>query len=141
MAHDSDNELRAFVDAWRIASARLEDLRRRDLRNVISYLKGKGPQGIIVLGPLPRPGGQEEGIAWERTASYHMERAMKKEVDQMDGVSMTTLGRGLTKKLYGRHSMRRECNVWFRDGVHPNRQGYKKLEELLPVWLRFGGSD
>ena len=34
MAHDSDIELRAFVDAWRSASERLEDLRRRDLRNV-----------------------------------------------------------------------------------------------------------
>ena len=34
MAHDTDIELRAFVDAWRSASERLEDLRRRDLRNV-----------------------------------------------------------------------------------------------------------
>ena len=34
MVRDPDTELRAFVDAWRIASARLEDLRRRDLRNV-----------------------------------------------------------------------------------------------------------
>ena len=120
-----------------------EVLRRMSqyIHSVISYLKGKGPQCIIVLGPLPRPGGHEEGIAWERTASYHMERTTKKEVDEMDGVSMTTLGRGLTKKLCGRHSMRRECNIWFRDGVHPNRQGYKKLEELLPVWLRFGGGD
>ena len=34
MAGDSKSELHAFVDAWRIASARLEDLRREDLRNV-----------------------------------------------------------------------------------------------------------
>ena len=34
MADDRDMDLRAFVDAWRIASERLEALRRSDLRNV-----------------------------------------------------------------------------------------------------------
>ena len=34
MARDPDIEMRAFADAWRNASVRLEDLRRRDLRNV-----------------------------------------------------------------------------------------------------------
>ena len=34
MADDPNIELRAFVDAWQIASARLEDLRRRDLDDV-----------------------------------------------------------------------------------------------------------
>ena len=31
MASDPDRQLRAFVEAWKIASARLEELRRRDL--------------------------------------------------------------------------------------------------------------
>ena len=34
MVRDPDTELRAFVDAWRVASLRLEDLRREDLQNV-----------------------------------------------------------------------------------------------------------
>ena len=34
MASDDKNELRAFVDRWRTASARLDDLRRRDLLDV-----------------------------------------------------------------------------------------------------------
>ena len=34
MVRDPDTELRAFVDAWRVASLRLEDLRRVDLQNV-----------------------------------------------------------------------------------------------------------
>ena len=34
MTNDRDIELRAFVEAWRTASARLEDLRREGLRNV-----------------------------------------------------------------------------------------------------------
>ena len=34
MASDSKSELRAFVGAWKVASERLEVLRRRDLRNV-----------------------------------------------------------------------------------------------------------
>ena len=34
MASDDKNELRAFVAAWKIAAARLEALRREDLRDV-----------------------------------------------------------------------------------------------------------
>ena len=34
MARDPDNDLRAFVNAWRVASVRLEDFRREELRNV-----------------------------------------------------------------------------------------------------------
>ena len=34
MASDSNIELRAFVDAWQVASARLEDLRREALADV-----------------------------------------------------------------------------------------------------------
>lgn len=34
MARDDESELHAFVDAWRIAAERLEELRREDLRNV-----------------------------------------------------------------------------------------------------------
>ena len=34
MSGDRDIELRAFVEAWQTASARLEDLRREGLRNV-----------------------------------------------------------------------------------------------------------
>lgn len=35
MSTGRDTELQAFVAAWRIASTRLEALRRRDLRNVV----------------------------------------------------------------------------------------------------------
>ena len=34
MASDSKSDLRAFVGAWKVASERLEALRREDLRNV-----------------------------------------------------------------------------------------------------------
>jgi len=34
MVRDPKIDLRAFVDSWRIASARLEDLRRRELRDI-----------------------------------------------------------------------------------------------------------
>ena len=34
MASDTKSELRAFVETWRIASERLEALRREDLRTV-----------------------------------------------------------------------------------------------------------
>ena len=34
MAGDPKSEMRAFVERWRIAGARLEELRREELRNV-----------------------------------------------------------------------------------------------------------
>ena len=34
MADDEQKELRAYVERWRLASAKIEELRRKDLRNV-----------------------------------------------------------------------------------------------------------
>ena len=34
MVDDEEKELRAFVERWRLASAKFEELRRKDLRNV-----------------------------------------------------------------------------------------------------------
>ena len=34
MSDDQEKELRAFVERWRLVSAKFEELRRRDLRNV-----------------------------------------------------------------------------------------------------------
>ena len=115
----------------------------QDIRAVISILEERGARSIVVLGPLPRPNAHKEGIAWEKTASYHMERTTKKVLDAMATsvscvLSFVTLGRALTKKLTGRHSVRRECRAWYHaDAVHPNSDGYDKLADMIPVWLRF----
>lgn len=34
MPDDQEKELRAFVERWRLASAKFDELRRKDLRNV-----------------------------------------------------------------------------------------------------------
>ena len=34
MVHHEEKELRAYVERWRLASAKFEELRRKDLRNV-----------------------------------------------------------------------------------------------------------
>ena len=34
MSDDQEKDLRAFVERWRLASAKFEELRRQDLRNV-----------------------------------------------------------------------------------------------------------
>ena len=34
MVDDEEKELRAYVERWRLASAKFEELRRQDLRNV-----------------------------------------------------------------------------------------------------------
>ena len=34
MLSDEEKELRAYVERWRLASAKIEELRRQDLRNI-----------------------------------------------------------------------------------------------------------
>ena len=54
---------------------------RDEMSVTLKFLAAKGPASIVVLGPLPRLNGQSSGLAWERTASYHQERATKKAVE------------------------------------------------------------
>lgn len=54
MARDPKNELRAFVDAWRIASGKLEELRRQALQDVdlANHIKAMdGPFEATLAGP------------------------------------------------------------------------------------------
>ena len=54
---------------------------RDDIIATLKFLAAKGPASIVVLGPHPRLHGESSGLAWERTASYHMERATNKAVE------------------------------------------------------------
>ena len=102
---------------------------------------------VVVLGPLPRPDGDLAGIAWEKTAAYHLERTAKKVVDELNErqelrtrLTFVPLGRCLTKKQGGRHAVREECSRWYCDDrIHLNRAGYEKISdaEYLPLWLEF----
>ena len=102
---------------------------------------------VIVLGPLPRLDGELPGVAWEKSAAFHLERTVKRMVEdlaeqQTDAkVVFVPLGRCITKKMGGRHSVRVECAEWYkRDWIHLNRSGYAKLTDAmhLPIWIRFG---
>ncbi|KAF0295115.1 hypothetical protein FJT64_007247 [Amphibalanus amphitrite] len=113
------------------------------VRETLLRLSEKQPAAIIVLGPLPRPGGQVSGLAWEKTASSHQERATKEAIESAKDLlhcpaTLVLLGRALTKKSGGRHSVTAECQgAWYKpDGVHLNAAGYAKMADLLPVWLR-----
>lgn len=116
------------------------------IRRVIQQLLSR-TDSVVVLGPLPRLDGDASGLAWEKTAAFHLERTAKKVVeeilDRQEGgacIKFVPLGRYLTKKERGRHSVRAECAEWFRDDwVHLSQSGYRKLSEAehLPVWLKF----
>ena len=106
-------------------------------------------QRILVLGPLPRLDGDLAGLAWEKTAAFHLERAAKRAVEAVAAnhtearIQFVPLGRCLTKKQGGRHCVRPECAGWFRgDLVHLSLSGYEKLADAqhLPIWVRLGGS-
>ena len=66
-----------------------------------------------------------------------MARATKKTLDVIAKflscpLCFTILGRALTKKLMGRHSVRGKCREWYlEDDVHLNKAGYDKLSESL----------
>ena len=113
-----------------------------DLRSVVLKLAEAGAQSVVILGPLPRFRAHLDGIAWEKTASYKMERMSMKTLyatgKQLEcPVYFAAMGRQLTKKMFGRHSVRESCREWFRDDVHLNATGYAKVADVMPVWLRF----
>lgn len=127
-----------------ISSETLEQIGQRIRRTLVRLTSRTS--SLVVLGPLPRPDGELAGVAWEKTAAFHLERTTKRVVEalaeQQEGaaVQFVPLGRYLTKKQGGRHAVRAECQCWYQDDrVHLNSSGYQKLAdaEHLPVWLQF----
>ena len=103
--------------------------------------------GVVILGPLARPDGELRGIAWEKTAAFHLERRTMKmamKLAETMNVKYVTLGRCLTKKAIGRHAITEDVfTEWYRpDGIHLNGEGYSKIADAmhLPVWIRFGAA-
>ena len=111
-----------------------------EAHRVIMELREELPKdsGIWILGPLPRPGGEIMGAAWETTAAYHLERALLKRRLSDGDANFITLGRALTQKISHRRSgISRGCLRWFAsDGIHLSQEGYRKLAPRLPSWLR-----
>ena len=74
MARDQDIELHAFVNAWRIASARLEDLRREDLRNVNVADRIEALNGAFEA-TLARPPRASSGLVEQQAVFARMKHA------------------------------------------------------------------
>ena len=71
MSSDSKRELRAFVERWQTASARLDDLRREDLRDVdvaerIEALNGAFEAALARLPPRKTCGLVEQQAIFAR---------------------------------------------------------------------------
>ena len=69
-----DIELRAFVDAWRVASGRLEDLRRRDLRDVDVAARIEALNGPFEAA-LERPARTSSGLVEQQAVFARMRHA------------------------------------------------------------------
>ena len=74
MAGDPNGELRAFADAWRIASARLEDLRRKDLRDVDVADRIEALNGAFEA-TLARPPRKSSGLVEQQAVFARMRHA------------------------------------------------------------------
>ena len=102
--------------------------------------------GVVILGPLARPDGELRGIAWEKTAAFHLERQtlkMAMKLAETWNIKYVILGRCLTKKGTGRHAFTGDVTAWYkRDGIHLNSEGYSKIADAmhLPVWIQFGAA-
>ena len=98
---------------------------------------------VVILVPLARPDGELRGVAWEKTAAFHLERRTMKASRNQAGITSVKyviLGRCLTKKQNGRHAITEGCSEWYQpDGVHLSDAGYRKLADAihLPVWIKF----
>ena len=88
----------------------------------------------LVLGPLPRLGGEAGGAKWETTAAFHLERRLLHCLPT--SARFVPMGRHLTIRRRGRQECPVACKPWFHaDGVHLTKIGYQKLSDFLPIWL------
>ena len=78
MASDDKNELRAFVERWKVASERLEALRREDLRNVHVARHIKALNGAFEA-TLTRPIRKSSGLVEQQAIFSRMRRASNAE--------------------------------------------------------------
>ena len=74
MASDDKNELRDFVERWKIASKRLEALRRRDLRDVNVARHIMALNGAFEA-TLTRPVRKGSGLVEQQAIFSRMRRA------------------------------------------------------------------
>ena len=88
----------------------------------------------VVLGPLPRIYADRLTL-WEDTPAYMLDRKVRATARCGEFIS---LGKSLTKKMRGRHTVVDDCAQWFSaDGVHLSRAGYTKLSlsTQFPPWV------
>lgn len=109
---------------------------RGELEDTISEVvtKVRKVARLILLGPLPRFHVDRLWI-WEATAAYRLDRKVCEAALPGEFVS---LGKGLTKKLDGNHTLGDDCQQWFQwDGIHLSKEGYRKVSRIqkFPQWL------
>ena len=111
---------------------------RRIAKRVLNELIRRA-EGVLILGPLPRPGGELLGTEWSHTAAYRLERTLLTLADD-DRVKMAALGRRLTRRMGRRGQGIWGVEQWFTDGVHLSPSGYAKVADAttFPSWLCLG---
>ena len=97
---------------------------------------------VLVLGPLPRLSGDMIGLSWEQSAFFQLERRLLHRLPSE--VTFVTLGRQLTRKSLGKHTLTHQCLEWYAlDRTHLSRSGYGKLAGAakFPDWLKLAAAE
>lgn len=113
---------------------------REKIGPITRLLERHTPDGVLILGPLPRIAGEVAGDIWEKTAAYKLERTtMKSNLGRRTRV--IPLGRAITVKMSKKNHGMLGVEKYFRqDGVHLSRAGYIRLQDSVPIWLRLGAA-
>ena len=115
----------------------LADVSGRELEDTIRGVatRVREVSKLVLLGPLPRFYVDRLWI-WEATAAYLLDRKVCEAALPGEFVS---LGKSLTKKLGGKHTLVDDCEGWFQpDRIHLSGAGYRKVSQVrkFPQWLR-----
>ena len=121
------------------------------LQQALNWLDAKDLGRVVIVGPLPRPL-HDEGLQWERTRAYQLERALLRRVAGFRACRVVPLGRQLTamsrtsertqngrpgtrgghpRRARGVHIVKRDLGYWAPDGVHLVNAGYGRLSSKV----------
>ena len=114
--------------------------------DALSKVCERAMDGMVLLGPLPRPV-HDDGICWEDTAAFRLDRALCTLVRERlaaKGASFVQCGRTVCRRAYNGRK-KRSCEVdislFDRDRVHLNATGYAQVACRMPEGVQVGSTE
>ena len=113
--------------------------------DVLSLVGPRAMDGVVLLGPLPRPL-LDRGMLWEETEAFRLDRALCTLVrDRLGpkGVVFVQCGRNVCERKHsggGKRDYKTNIALFERDMVHLNAAGYARVSSRMPEGLGVGAA-